>query len=66
MNKETLKRFLIPMLYPIPVMFYLCFIGLIIGIENPFGFILTFIGGFYGFVLLAIKLQNSKTNLIKL
>jgi len=59
-EKKKIIRFLISFLYPIPVMFYLCFIGLIIGIEKPLGLILTFIGGFLGTIFLIMKLQNQK------
>ena len=43
---------------PMPVMFYIFFIGIFIGVDNVIGLIFTFIGGFFGAFLLLEELKN--------
>ena len=57
-RQNKMKKYLSKFLEPMPVMFYLFFIGLLIGIEDLLGFVLTFVGLFFGTMLLVVNHFN--------
>lgn len=57
---EYIIKHILKFLEPLPVMWYLFFIGLLLGTETILGLILCFIGGFFGSLLLKERLEQTK------